>query len=161
MVSPGNVERLLVSPDLWEAESADAGVLVLPRAVLAAMLDHVTAGYPDEACGVLAGDSSGGVARHFPAANASATPRTFSEIGAQELLAIWNELEVYDWDMLAYYHSHPATPAYPSPRDVLWSRNWPGTLYVIFSLAELAAPVLRAFRIVGEAISECRILVES
>ena len=162
MVSQGEraFERLVVSPDLQDGKGDGACVLALSRGILAEMLAHVVAGSPDEACGVLAGDRAGRVTHHFPAANASDTPRTFSEIGAQELLAIWNELEAYDWQMLAYYHSHPATPAYPSPRDVLWSRNWPGTLYVIFSLADPATPVVRAFHIAGESVAEHRIVVE-
>lgn len=135
-----------------------APVLRLPGTVLAEMLAHVEAGYPDEACGVLAG-VQGRVARHFPAANASDTPRTFSEIGPGELLAIWNEIDTHDWQMLAYYHSHPHTPAYPSPRDVLWSHGWPGTFYIIFSLADRARPVVRAFLIEGETIHEYRIEV--
>src|SRR5262249_442132 len=74
--------------------------------------------------------------------------------------AIWNELEAHDWQMLAYYHSHPATPAYPSSRDVLWSRNWPGTLYIIFSLADPTAPVVRAFHVADEKIAEHCIAIE-
>jgi proteasome lid subunit RPN8/RPN11 len=145
---------LSVSPDLQDA----AGTLALQRAVLAEMLAHVEADYPNEGCGALAG-ADGRVTQHFPAANASDTPRTFSEIGSQELLAIWNTIESHGWDMLAYYHSHPASPAYPSPRDVLWSQNWPGTYYIIFSLANRAHPVVRAFLIEGETIHEHRIQV--
>ena len=152
-----DLERLRVSPDVV---GDGAGVLALPRDVLAAMLEHVAAGYPNEACGVLAGDGAGGVAKHFSAANAAETPRTFSEIGPKVLLAIWNEIDARDWTMLAYYHSHPETPAYPSPRDVLWSHNWPGTYYVIFSLADRERPVVRAFLIEGEAVAEYRIEVQ-
>jgi [CysO sulfur-carrier protein]-S-L-cysteine hydrolase len=145
---------LRISPTLADD---GAGVLVLPRGVLEEMLAHVEAGYPDEACGVLAG-ADGQATRHFPAANASTTPHTFSEIGPAELLRIWNELETNEWEMLAYYHSHPETPAEPSPRDVHWSQNWPGTYYIIFSLADPAAPVVRAFLIDGEAVREHRIV---
>lgn len=149
------LDDLQLSPEL----SGDgAGVLPIPRDVLAAMLTHVAAGYPDEACGVLAGQR-GRVVRHFATANASATPRTFSEIAPGDLLQIWNTLEDQNWDMLAYYHSHPVTPAYPSPRDILWSRGWPGTYYVIFSLANPTHPVARAFLINGEAVHEYRLTI--
>jgi proteasome lid subunit RPN8/RPN11 len=150
-----SLATLRVSPGL---AGDGAGVLPLPRGVLAEMLAHVQAGAPDEACGVLAG-AGGRLTRHFPAANAAATPRTFSEIGPRELLAIWNTVEDHDWQMLAYYHSHPASPAYPSPRDVLWARGWPGTYSIIFSLADPAYPVVRAFLIAGERIGEYRIAV--
>lgn len=154
------LDRLRISPDLAPSgPESDACVLHLPAAVLADMLAHVEAGYPDEACGVLAGQDSR-VTRHYPAANASATPRTFSEIAPRELLAIWNEIEDHDWQALAYYHSHPATPAYPSPRDVRWSQGWPGTYYIIFSLAQRHRPVVRAFLIAGEAVHEHRIVLD-
>jgi [CysO sulfur-carrier protein]-S-L-cysteine hydrolase len=151
-----SLDDLRISPDL---AGDGAGVLRLPRVVLAEMLAHIEAGYPNEACGVLAG-SDGRVVKHYPTANASDTPRTFSEIAPRELLAIWNEIDSNDWQALAYYHSHPATPAYPSPRDVQWSQGWPGTYYIIFSLADRAHPIVRAFLIAGETISEHRIVAE-
>lgn len=148
--------NLRISPTL---EGDGAGIVRVPREVLADMLRHVDAGYPNEACGVLAGDA-GRVTRHYPAVNASDTPRTFSEIAPAELLTIWNDIDSHDWQALAYYHSHPETQAYPSPRDVLWSHGWPGTYYIIFSFADRAAPVVRAFLIEGDTIHEHRIEVE-
>ena len=150
------LDRLRVSPT---AQGDGVGAVRIPRAVLAEMLAHVEAGYPDEACGVLAG-ADGAVTAHFPAVNASTTPRTFSEIGPHELLRIWNTIDMHDWQALAYYHSHPETPAYPSPRDVQWSRGWPGTFYIIFSLADPLAPVVRAFLIEGDAVREYCLQIE-
>ena len=152
-----DLARLRLSPDLRDEDAVRT--LALPRAVLAAMLAHVEAGYPDEACGILAG-AAGRVAAHFPAENASATPRVFSEIAPEVVLAIWNEMEAHGWEMLSYYHSHPDSPAYPSEHDVYWSGNWPGTYYIIFSLAERDQPSVRAFLIAGERVDEHRIVVE-
>jgi proteasome lid subunit RPN8/RPN11 len=149
------LEQLRISPAL---QGDGVGMLPVPRATLADMLAHVLAGYPDEACGVLAGND-GAVTAHYPTANAAATPRTFSEIAPRDLLRIWDEIETRDWQALAYYHSHPQTPAYPSSRDVLWSQGWPGTYYIIFSLAEPTAPVVRAFLITGETVREHRLTV--
>ena len=155
-MSLDSLDALRISPDVV---GDGAGVLALPRDVLAAMLAHVASGYPDEACGALAGDASGRVTKNYPTANASTTPRDFSEIGPSDLLAIWNEIDARDWTMLAYYHSHPESLAYPSPRDILWSHGWPGTYYIIFSFADRAAPVVRAFLITGEDVAEYRIQI--
>lgn len=154
-MAPLDLDALRVSP---EPLPPDAPVLRLPRPMLAEMLVHIAAGSPDEACGVLAG-AGGRVTRHFPAANAAATPRTFSEIAPRELVAIWDTLDTHGWEMLAYYHSHPASPACPSSGDLAWARDWPGTLSVIFSLAVPAAPVVRAYLIQGEDVREHRIEV--
>lgn len=132
----------------------------LPRAVFEAMRAHVQAGYPNEACGVLAG-ARGQVVKHYPATNVSETPETFSEIGSAELLAIWQEVDARDWDFFAYYHSHPQTPAYPSPRDILLAQGWPGTFSLIFSLRDPQHPELRAFLIAADhSITEYPIAVE-
>jgi proteasome lid subunit RPN8/RPN11 len=152
------LDDLRLSPDVV---GDGAGVLAIPRATLAAMLAHIAAGYPNEACGVLAGDDAGRVTRNFPEANASDTPRTFSEIAPRALLDIWNELEAHDWQMLAYYHSHPVSPAYPSHHDVFWSQNWPGMFYIIFSLAKPDAPIVRAFLIEGKTVNEYRVAIEA
>ena len=132
-----------------EAKTLRAEVIHLQRDFFEAMLAHVQAGYPNEACGVLAG-TSGQVVKHYATANASQTPETFSEIGSQELLAIWREIDERDWTFFAYYHSHPRTPAYPSPRDSLLAQGWPGTVYLMFSLRNFNRPELRAFRIMDE-----------
>jgi proteasome lid subunit RPN8/RPN11 len=46
--------------------------------------------------------------------------------------------------MLGIYHSHPTTPALPSPRD-LAEAAYPGVAYVIISLCEPTAPQIAAF----------------
>ncbi len=127
-------------------DTATPSVIVLPRVVVDEMLAHVQAGYPNEACGVLAG-ANGRVVKNYPATNASDTPETFSEIGSQELLSIAMEIDDNDWTFFAYYHSHPRTQAYPSPRDINLSQGWPGTLYIIFSLRNPDAPEMRVFSI--------------
>ncbi len=121
-------------------------VITLPRAIFDAMLAHVQADYPNEGCGVLAGQA-GRVVKHYAAVNTSDTPETFSQIGSRELLSIVQEIDDNDWTVFAYYHSHPRTPAYPSPRDIKLSQGWPGTLYIIFSLREPEHPEMRVFSI--------------
>ena len=73
-----------------------------------------------------------------------------------ELYALYREIEAREEEILAIYHSHPATPAYPSATDVALA-FWPDANYVICSLADPERPVLRAFRIVDEQISEVAI----
>jgi proteasome lid subunit RPN8/RPN11 len=123
------------------------------------MLAHVQAGYPDEACGILAGDAArAAITKHYPTRNAAADigddPHTFSTIAGTDLLAIMNEIDDHDWTVFSYYHSHPSTQAYPSPRDIFYAGNWPGTYYLIFSLADSAQPILRAFLVENGEVRE-------
>ena len=127
----------------------------VPRAIYDAMLAHLRAAYPYEGCGVLAGDGVIPLAtRHFPARNAATEPETFSIIASDELIVIWNAIDGADEAVLAYYHSHPQTQAYPSARDIHYAQGWPGAYSIISSFADVARPIVRAYLIRGEDVQE-------
>ena len=83
-------------------------------------------------------------------------------VDGTEQLRVFREIEARGWELLAFYHSHPHSEAYPSPtdrarahwRDPATDREvpaYPGTAYVIASLLseggdEGDGPVVRAFR---------------
>lgn len=106
-------------------------VVRLPGAMYQEMVAHVVAGYPNETCGLLA-SKGGQVVKNYPTANAAKHPDDFSEISPEDLLCISNDIDDYDGDMYSYYHSHPQSEAYPSPRDIEWARH-NRLLYIIFS----------------------------
>jgi hypothetical protein len=58
-------------------------IVTLSRTVVDEMLAHVQAGYPNEACGVLAG-LNGQVVKNYPTANAAEQPDDFSIIGSED-----------------------------------------------------------------------------
>lgn len=49
-------------------------------------------------------------------------------------------------EMLAIYHSHVASPAYPSSKDVQLA-FYPDVYYVLISLQDRSRPVAKAYRI--------------
>ncbi len=111
---------------------ADAAFVVrIPAAMYAAMVAHVVAGYPNETCGLLA-SKDGQVVKNYPTANAAEHPDDFSEISAQDLLRIYQDIDEYDGEMYSYYHSHPVSEAYPSRRDIEWAKR-NKLYYIIFS----------------------------
>jgi proteasome lid subunit RPN8/RPN11 len=61
-----------------------------------------------------------------------------------------------NWEIVAIYHSHPASEAYPSATDVALAA-WPEACYLICSLEDPARPVIRGFAIADGAIRERRI----
>jgi proteasome lid subunit RPN8/RPN11 len=69
---------------------------------------------------------------------------------------VLREIDDNEWDLLAIYHSHPHTQAYPSSTDVALA-FYPDSLYVIVSLEEPEKPVVRAFRIVDKQITEVEV----
>lgn len=102
----------------------------IPRGIYVEMLAHISAAYPNEGCGAL-GSVDSLVVKNYPTANAAEHPDDFSIIGEADLVRIYNDIDDYDGEMI-YYHSHPATEAYPSQRDKDWARS-SGCLYLIFS----------------------------
>jgi [CysO sulfur-carrier protein]-S-L-cysteine hydrolase len=111
--------------------TTESFVIRIPRSIYGEMLAHVIAAYPNEGCGAL-GYVDGCVVKNYPTANAAAHPDDFSEIDTYALLDIFKDIDEYDGKMI-YYHSHPVSEAYPSPRDKQWAKD-SANLYLIFSL---------------------------
>ena len=106
-------------------------VVRIPRVMYGEMVAHVVAGYPNETCGMLA-SKDGRVVKNYPTANAAEHPDDFSEISPEDLLRIAYNIDEYDGEMYSYYHSHPKSEAYPSPRDIAWAKR-NKLYYIIFS----------------------------
>ena len=82
-----------------------------------AILAQAQIALPGECCGLLLG-SAGRIEIARPTANVAADPLRFFEIDPQALIAAHMAARGGGPDLLGYYHSHPAGPAEPSPRDV-------------------------------------------
>ena len=77
-------------------------------------------------------NKDGRVVKNYPAINAAEHPDDFSEISPEDLLRIAYDIDEYDGEMYSYYHSHPKSEAYPSPRDIEWAKR-NQLYYIIFS----------------------------
>lgn len=122
----------------------------------AEMTAHALAGFPLEACGLLAGevdaDGSGATVRAFyPCANEAASSKLYT-VAPRDLLRADRDAEDRGWQLLGVMHSHTHTDPWPSPTDVEQAPD-PQWHYVIVSLRD-DVPMLRSFRIVEGDISE-------
>src|SRR6266513_5054213 len=111
--------------------AAEAFIVRIPGNMYQEMVAHVAAAYPNEACGLLA-SKDGQVVKNYPTANAAEHPDDFSEISPEDLLRISYDIDDYDCEMCAYYHSHPKSEAYPSRRVIEWAKR-NQLYYIIFS----------------------------
>lgn len=125
--------------------------LVIKRSDYVAMLDHLRAIYPLEACGFLAG-RAGCVERLYPVDNAHRSPHEYKMDPRQQLRAM-RDLADAGWELLAIYHSHPHGPPQPSAADVARA-YYPELLHVIVSLADRRRLSVRAFTIAGGQVEE-------
>ena len=77
-------------------------------------------------------------------ANAAASPLRY-EMDPQEQYDALKEIEDGGDELLAIYHSHTKSAAYPSQTDVNQAVAWPDQIYVIVSLADEDAPDVKAY----------------
>ena len=140
----------------------EAAPVTLPAQIHEALVAHARAEYPNEMCGLIIGDkpaASGGQALRFePTRNKAASPYRY-EIHPDDLLRLTIATDDSDEVFWAIAHSHPHTPAIPSPTDVGLA-FYPESLYLLVSLADDAKdpvtgePGIRAWRIVDGSIYE-------
>lgn len=124
--------------------------LELPRDYADQMIAQARAEAPAEACGLIAG-LHGKPIRLYPIPNADPSIYRYNmEPRAQ--FAAMQDMDDRGWDLLAIYHSHTHTAAFPSPTDVKLA-FYPDSLYVIISLKD-QEPVIRAFHILDREIAE-------
>lgn len=126
--------------------------LILSQAQFRQILKHARAEAPNEACGLLAG-REGYVTQILPATNVAENPRVGYLMDPHDQIRYFQAIEEQGLDLLGIYHSHPVSPAYPSPTDLSMA-YYPEAVYAIVSLMQSDNPILRAFHIVDGQISE-------
>ena len=131
--------------------------LKLPRAAYREIIEHGQREYPKEACGILGG-KDGRVEQVYPMTNVDGSPISY-QMYPKEQLQVMKRMRQAGQQMLAIYHSHTASPAYPSPVDVKLAA-YPDVAYVLVSLQDRAHPQLHSYRIVESQISQDDLLLE-
>ena len=116
--------------------------LEIPNDIFEQMIDQAKAHAPVEACGILAGRGDT-VHRMYRMTNTEAREDHYTMEPREQFAAV-KDMRATGLDMLAIYHSHPATAARPSVEDVRLAFT-SEIAYVIISLGEAATPVTRAF----------------
>ncbi|HJS26789.1 MAG TPA: M67 family metallopeptidase [Actinomycetota bacterium] len=126
-------------------------MLELDRGFFDEMVGHGLAGFPNEACGLLAG-KEGRPIKFFPMTNQDASPVSY-RLDAKEQLAVFTELDDEGWDLLGIFHTHTHSEAYPSETD-LRQAFYPEATYLVMSLSDRANPVLRGFALQDGLVAE-------
>ncbi len=117
--------------------------LTVPDALLAEVVAHARAASPLECCGLLAGTPDGIVSARYPVANA-ANSTTAYETDARDMLRAFRDMRGRGIDLLAIYHSHPASGPIPSARDLAHNTYGESVVHLIVGLAG-AEPEVRAW----------------
>lgn len=116
--------------------------LTIPNAIYAGMIEHCREGLPNEACGFMGG-RSGVVEKIYKLTNAAASP-VYYRPADKEMLAAMTDIDESELELLAIFHSHVASQAYPSPTDVR-EAHYPDAVFVIVSMTNQWDPQARGF----------------
>jgi len=124
----------------------------LPRSLADDLIAHAREGRPEEVCGVIGLDLER-VVRLERARNVAENRQVRFQIDSRDLAKV---IQI-DRDGLevGFYHSHPASRAYPSQTDIHFARLWPGTLQLMVSLRydPVPGPELHAYRIENDVVT--------
>ena len=128
-----------------------ARVLMLAKRLYDEIVAHCRRQYPKEACGILAGHD-GVVKQVYPMTNVEGSPIGYS-MDPREQLHVEKTMRQRGQRMVGVYHSHTASPAYPSSVDVNLAIS-PDISYVLVSLKDCAQPDVKSYRITGKTVTE-------
>ena len=126
-------------------------MIVLPPPLLKAIVDAAEAAYPEECCGLLAGQETGDgdihVNRAQPSPNVTeADPRDSFLVDAKIQFDLMRDLGDGPDRIVGHYHSHPDHPAQPSERD-RQTAFYPDHVWVIVGVDAGRADAVAAYRL--------------
>ena len=127
-------------------------MITLSKKVYDALVAHAKAGYPNEACGILGGSEKGRASEFFAMKNIDESSISYF-MDPKEQLQVFKKMREQKIEMTGIYHSHVASEAFPSQKDVRLA-FYPDVSYLIVSLSDKAKPVLRSFQILDEKVTE-------
>lgn len=123
----------------------------IKQTIIDEILAHARQGFPDEICGLLGG-SGGTCSRCFRISNTDRSSVSYMMEPSEQFRA-FKEMRKEGLELLAIYHSHPTSGAYPSQTDVRLA-FYPEAVYIIVSMQKAGAPEIKGFRIIDGNISE-------
>ena len=125
----------------------------IDRPLLDEIVAHAVRDAPNECCGLVLGrDATATGAKALE--NLAASPFRF-DIDGRDLLAV-AFADDDEPQLLAIYHSHTRSPAYPSQTDVNFAAGWPGVEWLIVGVPKGAdaEPEVRSYLIEDGVIRE-------
>ena len=127
-------------------------MIKIPKSIYDKMVAHAKAGFPNEACAVLAGIKEGQVSQFYPMLNLDKSSISYF-MDPKEQLQVFKKMRESKVELTGIFHSHVASESYPSQKDVRLA-FYPDVSYLIVSLSDQEKPALRSFKIKDEVVKE-------
>jgi proteasome lid subunit RPN8/RPN11 len=129
----------------------------ISQALIEEMVAHARDDLPNECCGMIGGkDGEATVVRRV--ANSAASPLRY-EMDPQEQYNALKSIEDDGGELMAIYHSHTKSAAYPSQTDVNQAVAWPEQIYVIVSLQDRDTPDVKGYWLKDLKIADAEIVI--
>jgi proteasome lid subunit RPN8/RPN11 len=120
----------------------------LPRPLVNQLLHCAQASPAAEVCGLIGAKDGTPVSCH-PVRNVAAQPGIRFQLDPAEQINAMRQMREKGEELFAIFHSHPGSPAEPSPSD-LSELAYPEALYLIISLNTKGVLEMRGFRLNDE-----------
>ncbi len=115
----------------------------IAQGLIEELVAHAREDLPNECCGLIGGRDGEALVIHR-VENAAASPLRY-EMDPKAQYDAYTAIEDAGMELLAIYHSHTKSAAYPSQTDVNQAVAWPDQVYVIVSLADAEAPDVKGY----------------
>jgi proteasome lid subunit RPN8/RPN11 len=129
----------------------------IAQSLIDEMVAHAREDLPDECCG-LVGGVDGEATEVIRVANAAASPLRY-EMDPKAQYDAYRAIEDQGHELLAIYHSHTKSAAYPSQTDVNQAVAWPDQVYLIVSLEDPDAPDVKGYLLKDLRIADAEISI--
>ena len=130
----------------------------ISQSLIDEMVAHACEDLPNECCGMVGGvDGEASVV--IPVVSSAASPLRF-EMDPQGQYNALKAIEDDGKEMLAIYHSHTKSAAYPSQTDVNQAVSWPDAIWVIVSLEDPESPVVKGYWLKDLKVADAELVVE-
>lgn len=118
--------------------------IFIPQHLYNKILAHALKTPEIEVCGLVFGDQQ--QTHCIPVPNTSKLPANHYEMSSTFLLSTLKYCRHNQQNLIAIYHSHPTSEAYPSATDIQMA-YYPDALYLIISTKVIQNPVINGFHI--------------
>ena len=122
-------------------------MIKISKSHLDEIIEHAKEESPNECCGILVGTSNS-VSKVHKITNDAKSPYRYV-MNSQQQLDVILDCDRNDLDMIAFYHSHTHSPAYPSDTDVRMAvqSGWLDIIYILISLEDKSNPIVKSYSI--------------
>lgn len=132
----------------------------ISRDLVDELISHAREELPNECCGIVGG-RNGKATTVYRARNEFASPLRFGVDSDDLYRIVLKEMPSRDEELLAIYHSHTKSRAYPSQTDLNMAQaSWPDAVWVIVSLEDHSNPDVKGYWLKDLTIAEAELVVE-